>query len=164
MDKSESKRPQQAIEQNGGNATRTDVCVGAIGAHRDQYDNTALQNRSRLADRIAVYPTQFQERVYDLRNCGPRHQFTVWDVQAGKARIVSNCVQAISRDILCHAMMRMASAGLSIVTHVHDEVVMEASPGVSTEAVCALMCDAPPWAKGLLLRAEGFEAEFYKKD
>jgi len=88
-----------------------------------------------------------------------------WErIESYGPKFVENIVQAISRDILCHAIVRMASAGLSIVTHVHDEVVMEASPGVSTEAVCALMCDAPPWAKGLLLRAEGFEAGFYKKD
>jgi hypothetical protein len=79
-------------------------------------------------------------------------------------KLVENVVQAISRDILCHAMRRLDSVGLSIVMTVHDEVVIEASPDVSREVACRYMGETPPWAKGLLLRADGFECSFYKKD
>lgn len=79
-------------------------------------------------------------------------------------KLVENIVQAISRDILCHAMRRLAGAGFSIVMSVHDEVVIEASPGVSLEAVCRYMSETPPWAEGLLLRADGYVCPFYKKD
>lgn len=79
-------------------------------------------------------------------------------------KLVENIVQAISRDILCYAMQRLSKMGLSIVMHVHDEVVIEASCDVSPEAVCRIMAETPPWAKGLLLRADGFECQFYKKD
>lgn len=88
-----------------------------------------------------------------------------WErIESYGPKFVENIVQAISRDILCHAMRRLNGAGLDIVMHVHDEVVIEASPSVSLEAVCRLMGETPLWAKGLLLRADGFECGFYKKD
>lgn len=79
-------------------------------------------------------------------------------------KFVENIVQAISRDILCYAMWRLDSMGLDIVMSVHDEMVIEASHGVSPEVVCRIMGETPPWAEGLLLRADGFVCPFYKKD
>lgn len=88
-----------------------------------------------------------------------------WErIESYGPKFVENIVQAISRDILCHAMRKLDGMGLSIVMHVHDEVVLEASQDVSTEVVCDYMSEIPPWAKGLLLRADGFECQFYKKD
>ena len=78
------------------------------------------------------------------------------------ARFVENIVQATSRDILCYAMKTLRCC--SIVMHIHDELVIEADPRMSLEAVCEQMGRTPPWAKGLLLRADGYETEFYKKD
>ena len=77
-------------------------------------------------------------------------------------KFVENIVQAVSRDILCHAMRRLADH--RIVMHIHDEVVIEADPDVSVRSICDLMGQTPPWAKGLLLRADGYETDFYKKD
>lgn len=77
-------------------------------------------------------------------------------------KFVENIVQAVSRDILCHAMRRLADH--RIVMHIHDEVVVEADPDVSVRSICDLMGQTPPWAKGLLLRADGYETDFYKKD
>ncbi len=88
-----------------------------------------------------------------------------WErIESYGPKFVENIVQAISRDILCYAMQRLSSMGLAIVMHVHDEVVIEASCDVSPEVVCCLMSETPPWAEGLLLRADGFECQFYKKD
>ena len=88
-----------------------------------------------------------------------------WErIESYGPKFVENIVQAISRDILCYAMQRLSSMGLSIVMHVHDEVVIEASCDVSPEIVCRIMSETPPWAEGLLLRADGFECQFYKKD
>jgi DNA polymerase len=88
-----------------------------------------------------------------------------WErIESYGPKFVENIVQAISRDILCYAMQRLSSMGLSIVMHVHDEVVIEASCDVSPEVVCRIMSETPPWTKGLLLRADGFECQFYKKD
>ena len=77
---------------------------------------------------------------------------------------MENIVQAISRDILCYAMRQLASEGFSIVMSVHDEVVLEVAGEASLTPVCQLMAETPPWAKGLLLRADGFVCPFYKKD
>jgi DNA polymerase len=51
-----------------------------------------------------------------------------------------------------------------MVMHIHDEIVIEADPRMSLEAVCEQMGRAPKWAEGLLLRADGYETYFYKKD
>lgn len=77
-------------------------------------------------------------------------------------KFVENIVQAIARDILCYAMQTLRCC--SIVAHVHDEIIIEADRRMSLEAVCEQMGRTPPWAKGLLLRADGYECEFYKKD
>ena len=79
-------------------------------------------------------------------------------------KLVENIVQAISRDILCYAMRQLASEGFSIVMSVHDEVVLEVASEASLTTVCKFMAETPPWAKGLLLRADGFVCPFYKKD
>ena len=77
-------------------------------------------------------------------------------------KFVENVVQAISRDILCYAMKTLRCC--NIVAHVHDEIIIEADPAVSLEAICEQMGRTPPWANGLLLRADGYETPFYKKD
>ena len=77
-------------------------------------------------------------------------------------KFVENIVQATSRDILCYAMKTLRCC--SIVMHIHDEVVIEADRRMSLQAVCDQMGRTPPWAKGLQLRADGYETDFYKKD
>lgn len=77
-------------------------------------------------------------------------------------KFVENIVQATARDILCYAMKTLRR--YSITMHIHDELVIEANPRVSLDAICEQMGRTPPWAKGLLLRADGYITEFYKKD
>jgi len=77
-------------------------------------------------------------------------------------KLVENVVQATSRDILSYAMRTLQHC--AIVMHVHDEIVIEADRRLSTEVLCQQMSQTPPWATGLLLRADGFETDFYKKD
>jgi DNA polymerase len=77
-------------------------------------------------------------------------------------KFVENIVQATSRDILCFAMKAQRCAG--IVMHVHDEIVIEADHRMSTKVLCEQMSRTPPWADGLLLRADGYDCPFYKKD
>ena len=86
-----------------------------------------------------------------------------WErIESYGPKFVENIVQAISRDILCHAMKTLKD--YYIVAHVHDEVVIEAEMGDSLSKVCEEMSMAPGWAKGLLLDADGFECMFYQKD
>ena len=77
-------------------------------------------------------------------------------------KFCENAIQAIARDILMHAMQTLRNC--SIVAHVHDELIIEADRRMSLSAVCEQMGRTPPWAKGLLLRADGYECDFYKKD
>lgn len=77
-------------------------------------------------------------------------------------KFVENIVQATARDILCYAIKTLRCC--SIVMHIHDEVVIEADRRMSLQAVCDQMGRTPPWAKGLQLRADGYETDFYKKD
>lgn len=77
-------------------------------------------------------------------------------------KFVENITQAIARDILLYAMQTLKE--YCIVAHVHDEAIIEADKSVSVQSVCELMGRTPPWAEGLVLRADGYECEFYKKD
>lgn len=77
-------------------------------------------------------------------------------------KFVENIVQATARDILCYAMKTLRHT--DIVMHIHDEIVIEADPQMSLQAVCGQMGKTPPWALGLLLRADGYETQFYRKD
>jgi len=86
-----------------------------------------------------------------------------WErIESYGPKFVENIVQAISRDILCFAMKNLRH--YAIVMHVHDEIVIEADQSVSVKDICDVMGQSPPWANGLLLRADGFECNFYQKD
>ena len=77
-------------------------------------------------------------------------------------KFVENIVQATARDILCFAMKTLRCC--SIVMHIHDEVVIEADPRISLDALCEQMGRTPPWAEGLILTASGYTSPYYKKD
>ena len=77
-------------------------------------------------------------------------------------KFVENIVQGTARDILCYAMQTLRHC--AIVGHVHDELIIECSRDVSVETICQQMGRTPPWAEGLILRADGYECEFYQKD
>lgn len=80
-------------------------------------------------------------------------------------KLVENIVQAVARDLLAEAMLRLDKAGYEIVMHVHDEVVIEASINKgSLNEVYEIMSVSPKWAEGLCLRADGYECSYYKKD
>lgn len=94
---------------------------------------------------------------------------TYEDINTGKwtriesygPKFVENIVQAVSRDILAYAMKTLSHC--FICGHVHDELIIECSPDVSLSAVCEQMSRTPPWISSLLLRADGYECNFYQK-
>ena len=143
---------------------RENDCFRTERENRNRRDDSSVQTGSQLAQRIAVYQTGLSVQVYDIRNCGPRHRFTVFDPVAGEYRIVSNCTQATARDILAHAMLNLEAYGYRIVFHVHDECVMEMPEGTgSVEEACAIMGQTPEWCSDLPLRADGYECRSYRK-
>ncbi len=86
-----------------------------------------------------------------------------WErIESYGPKFVENIVQAISRDILMYAMRTLSHC--FICGHVHDELIIECSKDVSLSAICEQMGRTPSWMPGLLLRADGYECEFYKKD
>lgn len=89
-----------------------------------------------------------------------------WErIESYGPKFVENIVQATARDILTEAMLRLSASGFEIVMHVHDEAVLEVPTGISSiDEVCRIMSERPAWGKGLLLSADGYECEFYKKD
>ena len=86
-----------------------------------------------------------------------------WDrLESYGPKFVENCTQGIARDLLMYSMLTLSHC--FIVAHVHDEMIIEAPKDVSLEVICQQMAKTPKWAEGLILRADGYECEFYKKD
>ncbi|MBR1738251.1 MAG: hypothetical protein IJ736_14790, partial [Firmicutes bacterium] len=86
-----------------------------------------------------------------------------WErIESYGPKFVENVIQAIARDLLLNAMKNLRE--FFIVAHVHDEVIIEADAGMTLEEMCERMSQAPKWAKGLNLKADGYECMYYKKD
>lgn len=86
-----------------------------------------------------------------------------WErIESYGPKFVENIVQAISRDILCYAMRTLSHC--FICGHIHDELIIEASQSVDLQAICEQMGRVPPWLPGAVLRADGYETEWYRKD
>lgn len=92
---------------------------------------------------------------------GDKAYFTKQETYGGK--LVENIVQATARDILAEAILRLETAGYSVVFHVHDECIVEAS-NTTIEKINNLMAQAPEWASGLPLGSEGYVTKYYRKD
>ena len=80
-------------------------------------------------------------------------------------KLVENIVQAFARDCLAENIIRLEDAGYEINFTVHDEVILDVPKGQgSLEEVNAIMGQEISWAKGLPLKADGYECDFYMKD
>lgn len=93
---------------------------------------------------------------------GVSRKWTRLETFGGK--LTENLTQAVARDILCYALRNLADIGCEIVMHCHDEAIIEAPDTLSLQTVCDVMGRVPPWAEGLILRADGYECDFYRKD
>lgn len=86
-----------------------------------------------------------------------------WErIESYGPKFVENIVQAIARDLLMNAMKNLRE--YDIVAHVHDELIIECPLDTSLSEICKIMAKTPSWASSLVLRADGYECEFYKKD
>ena len=105
-------------------------------------------------------PNRFGRMSLTYEGVGQNHKWSRQETYSG--RLVENATQAIARDILAEAMARMEDYGLSIVGHVHDEVIIEAPIGkYKVDEVCKLMAIKPDWCEGLPLSAAGYLAPSY---
>lgn len=93
-------------------------------------------------------------------------QWTEIETYGGK--LIENCVQAIARDCLACAVDRLDAAGLPVIFHVHDEVVIDTVPFADADTmlrkVRSIMAQPMPWAPDLPLAADGWVGSFFTKD
>ena len=88
---------------------------------------------------------------------------TKWErIESYGPKFVENIVQAVSRDLLCFAMRNLSHC--FICGHVHDELIIEYSQDVDYKSICNIMSRSPDWMPDILLRGDGYETSFYKKD
>ena len=124
----------------------------------------AVYVANRVETPLTVDPTGREEPVYDLLNCGERHQFVILTRKG--PLIVHNCVQATARDVLREAMFALDEQGYQVIAHVHDECIVTEpiTSGRTYEDMAKTMCPNIPWAKGLPLEAAGYDGDYYFKD
>lgn len=86
-----------------------------------------------------------------------------WErIESYGPKFVENIMQAVSRDLLCFAMRNLSHC--FICGHVHDELIIECSKDVSVDAISSIMSRIPEWTPNILIRCDGYETPFYKKD
>ncbi len=143
----------------------TDRTVGRIGFQFSA--NTlwiVLPSGRRLAYiKPKLQPNRFGRMALTFEGLGANNKWTRGETYSGK--LTENITQATARDLLAEAMRRMELAGLGIVGHVHDEVILEAPKGQYTvDDVCNIMNQNPAWADGLPLSSAGYTGNYYFKD
>ena len=110
-----------------------------------------------------MQPNRFGRMAVTFESLNAANKWSRNETYSGK--LVENVTQATARDLLAEAMWRMERAGLDIVGHVHDEVILEVPKGsVSVEEVCAIMGQNPEWAEEAPLAAAGYRGDYYYKD
>ena len=144
---------------------RTDRTVGRIGFQFSA--NTlwiVLPSGRRLAYiKPKLQPNRFGRMALTFEGLGANNKWTRGETYSGK--LTENITQATARDLLAEAMRRMELAGLGIVGHVHDEVILEVPKGQYTvDDVCNIMNRNPAWADGLPLSSAGYTGNYYFKD
>ena len=86
-----------------------------------------------------------------------------WErIESYGPKFVENIIQAVSRDILCQAMKNLQ--GRYICGHVHDELIIECPVDTPVSEITEAMAEMPDWMPGLVMRADGYEAGYYKKE
>ena len=86
-----------------------------------------------------------------------------WErIESYGPKFVENIVQAVSRDLLCYAMHNLSN--LQICGHVHDELIIECKENVPVADISSIMSRTPNWMPDILIRGDGYETNFYKKD
>lgn len=86
-----------------------------------------------------------------------------WErLETYSGKLVENIVQATARDLLFYSMQTLSQ--YFIVGHIHDEMIIECPKDTKLNEICQQMARTPDWANGLLLRADGYACQFYKKD
>ena len=142
-----------------------DRTVGKIGVSFSA--NTLwlqLPSGRRLAYiKLKLQPNRFGRMSITYEGLGQNNKWSRQETYSGK--LVENITQATARDLLAEAMWRIEQAGIAIVGHVHDEVILEVPEGtITVDDVCGLMNQNPAWSEGLILNSAGYSGGYYFKD
>lgn len=109
-----------------------------------------------------LQPNRFGRMALTFEGLGANNKWVRGETYSGK--LTENITQATARDLLAEAMRRMERAGLDIVGHVHDEVILEVPKDQYTvDEICDLMAQSPKWTDGLPLVADGYKGNYYFK-
>ena len=110
-----------------------------------------------------IQPNRFGRMAITFEGLSANNTWVRQETYSGK--LVENITQATARDLLAEAMWRMEQAGLDIVGHVHDEVILEVpEETVTVDDVCKIMNENPEWSYGLVLNSAGYHGNYYFKD
>lgn len=152
----DTEKAAQLALQNPGRAYRIPCGV--------QYrkDADALRCLLPSGRQLSYWGARLENGAISYMGQGSQGGWLKKDTWGGK--LVENIVQAVARDCLAVAMDRLDAAGFSICFHVHDEVVAESPDGSRWEDMAEIMGQPIDWAPGLLLRADGYDTKFYRKD
>ena len=139
--------------------------VGRIGV---SFSNNTLWLQLPSGRRLAyvkpkLQPNRFGRLAITYEGLGQNNKWSRIETYSGK--LVENITQATARDLLAEAMWRIEKAGLDIIGHVHDEVILEVpEDGVAVDDVCQIMNQNPKWADGIVLNSAGYQGFYYFKD
>lgn len=155
---------QQAFGEGGRVGTRTTVEVNGDDRLLRLPSGRALTYHNVKWERYrAVDPKTHKSKIKEgWRFDDPKMPGRRNDTYGG--RLAENITQAVARDLLAEAVVRLDRAGHPVVGHVHDEILVESAGPGSLEAVTAIMVKSPAWAVGLPIDAEGFTCQRYRKD
>ena len=142
--------------------------LSTVGGIRFDWEDGVMWMRLPSGRRIAYWGADFGENRWgnpSLSYMGLDQKTKKWGrLETWGGKLTENLVQATARDILAGAMLRLDAAGYSIRGHVHDEVIVTCPVETKVADVAELMGANVPWAPGLLLRADGYECDYYRKD
>ena len=160
---------QHALQSDDRHTSGSYAGGGSLGDERYWGDDVALPTERGLADSGSVSAPRLRQSVqvvYDLRDCGPRHRFTVIDGD-GRPFIVHNCTQGLAASILRSTLTRVHQRfGDVIIGDTHDEVICEVDATTAwafADQLDAVMVEGFPWSKGLPLAAETTVNWYYSK-
>ena len=139
----------------------------AVGDFVFTYESGLMFAELPSGRRIAYVKPRMSENRYggvstSYEGTGGQKKWT--RIESYGPKYVENLIQAYARDLLAEAMQRLTAHGYTITMSVHDEVVVEAPEGSDLQEICDIMGETPPWAEGLLLRADGYVCGYYKKE
>lgn len=156
----------RTTENAAKRALRTPGCtfstMGGVKYRREKDGLVCILPSGR---KLHYWGAFLDEQEDKIKYWGQDQQSKVWALRSVWGGIlVENIVQAYARDCLCTALLRLDEAGYDTVFHVHDEIIAEMPIGSRWEDMAAIMSQPIDWAPGLLLTADGYETEFYRKD